>query len=292
MTSLITLENISKQYKSQNAVNQVSFTIHQGEIVGLVGENGAGKTTLLRILTGLIHPTSGSIHTSSTLRIGALIESPALQPNLSALENLKYMALQLNLKRSNHELQQTLEVVGLGDVDPKKPSKSFSLGMRQRLAIALAILDNPDFLILDEPINGLDPIGIKEMRQIILNLRDTHHMTILISSHILTELELVVDRYIIMHQGTILKQLSKQALQEELDEKLYLLTSDILRTKEVLDSQELSYATDQDYLTLPIETKPMMIVELLIKHQLSLLEIFKEKQSFEHYYLQLIKQGE
>lgn len=292
MTSLITLENISKQYKSQIAVNNVSFAIKKGEILGLVGENGAGKTTLLRILSGLIRPTSGKMTTSTAIRLGALIESPALQPTLSALDNLKYLSLQLNLKQSEQELKQTLEIVGLGEVDHQKNAKDFSLGMRQRLAIAIAILDKPDFLILDEPINGLDPVGIKEMRQIILNLRNTYQMTILISSHILTELELVVDRYIIMHKGNILKQLSKEALHEELDGKLYLQTSDKEKTETIFPEKSLAYGIDQDYLTLSIDTHPTTIIKLLLEHQIEVEEIFKKKQSFENYYLQLIQQGE
>ncbi|MFU2163752.1 ATP-binding cassette domain-containing protein [Streptococcus pluranimalium] len=292
MTSLISVTNITKTYQSKHAVDHLSFDIQKGEICGLVGENGAGKTTLLRMLAGLLRPTSGKMVMDKPIRLGALIESPALQPNLSALANLRYLSLQLNLNYSNKELLNILEIVGLSDVDAKKKSKDFSLGMRQRLAIAIAILDKPDFLILDEPINGLDPVGIKEMRQIILNLRDSYKMTILISSHILSELELVVDRYIIMHQGKILKKLSKNSLTQELQGKLYLQTTDNTAAEKILQGQSIPYQVENDYLALPINTKPMDMIHLMLSQSIDIEAIFKQQQSFENYYLNLIKQGE
>ncbi len=292
MTALISVTNITKTYQSKHAVDHLSFDIQKGEICGLVGENGAGKTTLLRMLAGLIRPTSGKMVMDKTIRLGALIESPALQPNLSALANLRYLSLQLNLNYSDKELLNILEIVGLSDVDAKKKSKDFSLGMRQRLAIAIAILDKPDFLILDEPINGLDPVGIKEMRQIILNLRDSYKMTILISSHILSELELVVDRYIIMHQGKILKKLSKNSLTQELQGKLYLQTTDNTAAEKILQAQSIPYQVENDYLALTINTKTMDMIHLMLSQSIDIEAIFKQQQSFENYYLNLIKQGE
>lgn len=292
MTALISVTNITKTYQSKHAVDHLSFDIQKGEICGLVGENGSGKTTLLRMLAGLIRPTSGKMVMDKTIRLGALIESPALQPNLSALANLRYLSLQLNLNYSDKELLNILEIVGLSDVDAKKKSKDFSLGMRQRLAIAIAILDKPDFLILDEPINGLDPVGIKEMRQIILNLRDSYKMTILISSHILSELELVVDRYIIMHQGKILKKLSKNSLTQELQGKLYLQTTDNTAAEKILQAQSIPYQVENDYLALTINTKPMDMIHLMLSQSIDIEAIFKQQQSFENYYLNLIKQGE
>lgn len=292
MSSLLSTQELSKQYGKQKAVQQVSLTINKGEICGLVGENGAGKTTLLRMLSGLISKTSGTITSSKDCRIGALIESPALQPNLSAIDNLRYMALQLNLKQADEKILETLAIVGLEDVDPKKKSKDFSLGMRQRLAIALAILDDPDFLILDEPINGLDPVGIKEMRSIILNLRNQYGMTILISSHILSELEMVVDRYIIMHKGLIVKEFSKQELEQTLEEQLYLQTNNHPKTFTILEEQGIAYKIDKDYISLPSNTNVMSLIHLLINHEIEVKEIFKQQMSFEDYYLTLIQEGE
>lgn len=292
MSSLLYTQQLSKQYGKQKAVHQVSLTINKGEICGLVGENGAGKTTLLRMLSGLISQTSGTITSSKDCRIGALIESPALQPNLSAIDNLRYMALQLNLKQADEKILETLAIVGLEDVDPKKKSKDFSLGMRQRLAIALAILDDPDFLILDEPINGLDPVGIKEMRSIILNLRNQYGMTILISSHILSELEMVVDRYIIMHKGLIVKEFSKQELEQTLEEQLYLQTNNHPKTFTILEEQGIAYKIDDDYISLSSDTNVMSLIHLLINHEIEVKEIFKQQISFEDYYLTLIQEGE
>lgn len=292
MSSLLSTQELSKQYGKQKAVQQVSLTINKGEICGLVGENGAGKTTLLRMLSGLISQTSGTITSSKDCRIGALIESPALQPNLSAIDNLRYMALQLNLKQADEKILETLAIVGLEDVDPKKKSKDFSLGMRQRLAIALAILDDPDFLILDEPINGLDPVGIKEMRSIILNLRNQYGMTILISSHILSELEMVVDRYIIMHKGLIVKEFSKQELEQTLEEQLYLQTNNHPKTFTILEEQGIAYKIDTDYISLSSDTNVMSLIHLLINHEIEVKEIFKQQMSFEDYYLTLLQEGE
>ncbi|HEP1834706.1 TPA: ATP-binding cassette domain-containing protein [Streptococcus suis] len=292
MSSLLSTQELSKQYGKQKAVHQVSLTINKGEICGLVGENGAGKTTLLRMLSGLISQTSGTITSSKDCRIGALIESPALQPNLSAIDNLRYMALQLNLKQADEKILETLAIVGLEDVDPKKKSKDFSLGMRQRLAIALAILDDPDFLILDEPINGLDPVGIKEMRSIILNLRNQYGMTILISSHILSELEMVVDRYIIMHKGLIVKEFSKRELEQTLEEQLYLQTNNHPKTFTILEEQGIAYKIDKDYISLSSDTNVMSLIHLLINHEIEVKEIFKQQMSFEDYYLTLLQEGE
>ncbi|HEM6289739.1 TPA: ATP-binding cassette domain-containing protein [Streptococcus suis] len=292
MSSLLSTQELSKQYGKQKAVHQVSLTINKGEICGLVGENGAGKTTLLRMLSGLISQTSGTITNSKDCRIGALIESPALQPNLSAIDNLRYMALQLNLKQADEKILETLAIVGLEDVDPKKKSKDFSLGMRQRLAIALAILDDPDFLILDEPINGLDPVGIKEMRSIILNLRNQYGMTILISSHILSELEMVVDRYIIMHKGLIVKEFSKRKLEQTLEEQLYLQTNNHPKSFTILEEQGIAYKIDKDYISLSSDTNVMSLIHLLINHEIEVKEIFKQQMSFEDYYLTLLQEGE
>lgn len=292
MSSLLELQKLTKTYGKQTAVKKVSFSINKGEICGLVGENGAGKTTLLRILSGLITPTSGTFTKAQNYRVGALIESPALQPNLSAVDNLRYMAFQLKLNNSDEIISETLDIVGLKDVDSKKKSKDFSLGMRQRLAIALAILDKPDFLILDEPINGLDPVGIKEMRNIILRLRDDYNMTILISSHILSELELVVDRYIIMHKGVVIRELSKSNLQKQLEEQLYLRTSCHKQTLHLLEQENIPHTEEKETIILPAKIDVMKIIHLLIANQIDLKEIFKQQISFEDYYLTLITQGD
>ena len=222
--------------------------------------------------------------------MGALIESPALQPNLSAIDNLQYMALQLNLPNRKEVIRQTLQIVGLSDVNSKKKAKDFSLGMRQRLAIALAILDKPDFLILDEPINGLDPVGIKEMRAIILKLREQFDMTILISSHILSELE-IVDRYIIMHNGSIIKELTKESLQKQLEKQIYIRTTNNSQMVDVLRENLINYAIDEKYITLKDDGNIMTIIRLIVQHDIDVKEIFNKQITFEDFYLDLIQEG-
>lgn len=148
MQNLLTINNISKRYGKQKALDEVSFSIKKGEILGLVGQNGAGKTTLIRVLIGLIAKDQGEIIRNPDDKIGAIIESPVLYPNMSAQDNLTYAALQIGIKNKEKRIAQVLKLVGLSDVDKKKKVKDFSLGMRQRMAIALAILDFPDFLIL------------------------------------------------------------------------------------------------------------------------------------------------
>lgn len=291
MISVIRIHELTKQYGHQLAVNNLSFELKKGEICGLVGENGAGKTTLIRMLSGLIFPTSGFIEKEDNVKIGALIESPALQPELSAYDNLRYMAMQNGVKNADKKIKDSLELVGLADVDAKKKAKDFSLGMRQRLAIALAILDTPDLLILDEPINGLDPAGIKEMRTIIKTLRDRFEMTILISSHILSELEMVVDRYIIMHKGKLIKQFTIEELNKEISEQLLLHTINKKEAVELFTNKHIAFDIKKDYITLPVKTDVMALVQLLLDNNIVFDEIYRNKVSFEEYYFKLIQDG-
>ena len=207
--NMVRISNVSKSYGQQLALDQVTIPIKRGQICGLVGENGAGKTTLLRILCGLSIPTEGEIEVSKNLKIGSLIEAPALYQNLSAYDNLKYLGLQLGLDQLNSRVEEVLDIIGLATVSKKKKSKNFSLGMRQRLAIGMAILDQPDFLILDEPINGLDPSGIKEVRKLLLKLKEKQGMTVLISSHLLSELEQIADYFVMMSKGKVLEILEQ-----------------------------------------------------------------------------------
>lgn len=291
MISVIKIHELTKQYGHQLAVNNLSFELKKGEICGLVGENGAGKTTLIRMLSGLIFPSSGFIEKEDNVKIGALIESPALQPELSAYDNLRYMAMQNGVKNADKKIKDSLKLVGLADVDAKKKAKDFSLGMRQRLAIALAILDTPDLLILDEPINGLDPAGIKEMRTIIKTLRDRFEMTILISSHILSELEMVVDRYIIMHKGKLIKQFTTEELNKEISEQLLLHTINKKETVQLFENKHIAFDIKKDYITLPAKTDVMALIQLLLENNIVFDEIYKNKVSFEEYYFKLIQDG-
>lgn len=288
MQNLLHIEGISKHYGQQKALDQVSFTIGKGEILGLVGQNGAGKTTLIRILSGLIKASGGQIRQVQPYKIGAIIESPVLYPNLSAQDNLHYAALQLGLAQIDQRVREVLSLVGLAGVDPKKKVKDFSLGMRQRVAIALAILDFPDFLILDEPVNGLDPSGIKEMREIIHNLRDRYGITVLISSHLLSELELVVDRFVIMHKGRVIKDITKEALKTEVAERLVLATTDNGLAQHILQDQGLEVTSSGNQLLVSPDQSVQAIIDLLNRQQIEIMAIYPAGTSFEDYYLKLL----
>lgn len=208
MNCIIRTKNLCKQYKETTALNNVSLHIPQGSIYGLIGNNGAGKTTLMRILSDVQKPTSGTIFKPENLKVGAIIESPALYPTLSARGNLKYQ-LQItgySKKEINNKITELLSLVHLSD--SKKWVINYSLGMKQRLALAMALVGNPNFLILDEPLNGLDPEGIKDIRSILVDLNQTHGVTIMISSHILGELQKVATDYGFIKNGTLIHEFS------------------------------------------------------------------------------------
>ena len=288
MQNLLTIEHISKSYGKQKALDSVSFSIKKGEILGLVGQNGAGKTTLIRILSGLISKDGGSVKQAQNYKIGSIIEAPVLYPNMSARDNLTYAALQIGIKEKEARIAEVLSLVGLSHVDKKKKVKDFSLGMRQRMAIALAILDFPDFLVLDEPVNGLDPSGIKEMRKIIHNLRDNYGITVLISSHILSELELVVDRFVIIHKGRIIKDIEKYALKTEVEEKIVLSTLDNQLAQKTLSDLGLEFTVQRDKLCLSPEKSVQELILYLLEQNIEITDIYHSGGNFEDYYLSLL----
>jgi len=213
---ILETHNLTKKYKSFVAIDNANIQISKGDIYGLIGRNGAGKTTLMKLITTLANKTSGDFKlfekkdtelTETKRRIGCLIENPAFFLNLSAVENLKYYAIQKGIV-DKKQIDEAINLVGLTEAKKKK-FKTYSLGMKQRLGIAFAILDNPDFIILDEPINGLDPIGISELRDLFKKLNEERNITILISSHILNELYLVANKFCIIEKGKVLKNILK-----------------------------------------------------------------------------------
>lgn len=215
---MVQLIDVTKKYHKVSVLKECNITFEKGKIYGLVGKNGAGKTTMMRLIAGLSLPTSGKIEKISE-NIGTLIEAPALNGSMTAKENLKFYRMLCgkgNTKFSNEEL---LELVGLTNIEKKKV-KNFSLGMKQRLGIAIALLGNPDFLMLDEPVNGLDPIGVVEIRNLVKELNKKYSMTILISSHNLSELYKTATDYIIIDNGAIKKKISQEQLEKENDSDL------------------------------------------------------------------------
>ena len=221
-------DSICKNYGSHHVLNNVSFSIKKGEIYGLVGKNGAGKTTIMRIMTGLQPPSSGTIEFGFDRKrlgsVGSLVEVPSIYANKTARENLEFQYINLGLKLDG-SLEETLSFVGLDNTGAKKAGK-FSLGMRQRLGIAMAIVGNPEMLILDEPINGLDPQGIIQIRDLILKLNNEKDMTIIISSHILSELDKIATSYAFIDSGKIVREATQYDIEHAGEKQLVIETND------------------------------------------------------------------
>lgn len=224
--SILKVTNLCKKYGNTMALQQVSLSVPTGSIYALIGENGAGKTTLFRIWAGLSRQTSGQVEladatTEAEIRkerrnIGFMIEAPALYPNLSVLENLYISQLQYCGKKDTDYADQTLELVRLYGQRQKK-AKHLSLGMKQRLSLAAALLHNPKILILDEPANGLDPMGIIAFRQLLLKLNTDNHISVILSSHILNELEHIATDYGFLHNGRLIKEISSSDIFKSAD---------------------------------------------------------------------------
>ncbi|WP_299995800.1 ATP-binding cassette domain-containing protein [uncultured Clostridium sp.] len=235
--------NITKKYGNQIAVNNVNMTIKKGEIYGFIGQNGAGKTTLIRLITGLIHKTNGDIEllgassenelNKARTMVGSLIETPSFYNNMTARENLEVSRRIRNIP-GNKCVDEVLELVGLKNIEKKKV-KNFSLGMKQRLGIANAIMGNPRLLILDEPINGLDPMGIVEIRELLKKINKEKDMTILISSHILSELSELATTYGIISSGKLIEEITSQELKEKCRKYIDLKVDDTSRAVIILE---------------------------------------------------------
>lgn len=247
MEYLLTTHHLTKTYGRHKAVDGVSLHLRQGDIYGLIGRNGAGKTTLLKLLSGLAAPTAGDFTLFGATgrraraylsRVGTLIEAPGIYPNLSAAENLKLKCLALGVRQKGL-VPHLLATVGLEGAG-RKQVRNFSLGMKQRLGIALALVGDPDLLILDEPINGLDPQGIAEVRETLSTLNRERNLTLLLSSHILEELSKVATRYGILHDGVLLQELTRQELLEKCGERIELKTTDTRRACTVLEGMGIT----------------------------------------------------
>lgn len=233
MEYVLSTENLCKQYSKHLAVNNVSLHIKRGEIYGFIGRNGAGKTTFMKMACGLAMPTSGEIELFGAKgnginmhrqRIGNLIEEPGLFPNMSGINNLKCKCYALGIYKKGYA-EYLLETVGLKDAGKKKARK-YSLGMKQRLGIAIALVGGPDLLILDEPINGLDPQGIAEIREMLLRLKNEKNMTIMVSSHILEELYKVADTFGIINNGKLVQELSREELSAKCNDYIEIIVND------------------------------------------------------------------
>lgn len=239
--SVFKSENLTKVFSKKTAVSSVNMNINKGDIYGFIGRNGAGKTTLIKMIVGLIAPTSGGIElfggknlNEARKKIGTVIEAPCFIPNLSAKENLKIQWM-LTGNKDKSMIDETLKLVGLDEVGKKKV-KNFSLGMKQRLGIAMTLMGDPEFLVLDEPTNGLDPEGIIEIRKMIKKLNKEKGITVLISSHILGELSKLATRYGIINNGKLIEEFTDEELKERCQSNLLIKVDDVKKAAYVIEN--------------------------------------------------------
>lgn len=297
---IIETKGLTKRYGEQVSVSSLDLHVQKGRIYGLLGRNGAGKTTTMKMLLGLTAPTSGTVsifgrplrgNEKGTLpRIGSLIESPGFYPNLTGTENLQIFARLRGLKSPNY-IKGALELVNLPYRDKKRYAQ-YSLGMKQRLAIALSVMHDPELLILDEPINGLDPEGIVEFRELLLQLNRERQTTILISSHILSELSTLATHYAFIEKGRVLESVSADRLREKCRECLELAVDDAARAARVLEEQ----LGTRDFEVLPHNKlrlytfldQPQTVNRCLLENGVGLISAQQRSSDLEDYFLSLI----
>lgn len=303
MTTMIEISEVSKLYKNEEVVSKVNMDIKKGEIYGFLGPNGAGKTTIMKMILNLVKPSTGEIRINRELiqrksykylkKIGNIIETPVFYNQLTAKENLELHS-EYNDRMSNAKIEEVLELVGLKSVG-KKSVTEFSLGMRQRLGIARAILTDPEILILDEPINGLDPIGIKEIRELLLFLKNNHGMTILISSHIVSEIECIADTIGVINQGKLLREVQLSEIRANGTSQLVLEIDNPEKAIAVLEEQFGNPEIKQVGKTLYLkntEVDQSSVMQSLVRANLKILKIEQHQETLEEYFLNIIKGGE
>lgn len=289
---------LSKHYKHFKALNGLSMSVPKGAIYGLVGKNGAGKTTLIRLICGLQEPTSGDYMlygrkntdkriVKSRRRMGAVVETPSIYLDMTAEDNLKQQYRIIGLPAYDG-LTDILKLVGLENTGKKK-AKNFSLGMRQRLGIAIALVGDPDFLVLDEPVNGLDPQGIIEMRELILKLNREHQITVLISSHILDELSRLATHYGFIDSGRMVKEISAKELEAACRKCVRIEVTDVKALARVLDGMKIEYNIISER-TADIFAKVNFskLAMALSEEACEVVSIQEKDESLESYYINLV----
>ncbi len=300
---IVTTEGLTKMYGRKAAAKDINIKIREGEIYGLIGRNGAGKTTIMRMLSGLSRPTKGTfslfgmdIHElrRKNKPVGVLIEAPGIYPKMNAYDNMKIKVIAMGIKGDQDKyIKGLLELVGLADTGKKKAG-SFSLGMRQRLGIALALVGDPKLIILDEPINGLDPQGIVEVRKLLATMRDEMKITVMISSHILEELGKLADSYGIIHNGKLIDEFTTEDLHERSGNYTFVNTDDNKKALEVIRKMGLEKCElDNDNMlrikdTLSLEKN---VCKALVENNIFVKEIRSQTFSLEDYYLKITSEG-
>lgn len=304
MDYVLETENLTKDFGRFRALDQVSVKLEAGKIYGLIGQNGAGKTTFMRLAAGLSFPTGGSISLfgrkgekdllEERKRIGCLIEHPGIIGNMNAKENLRVRRVLKGIPNKEDE-DELLELVGLTNTGKKK-AKDFSLGMKQRLGIANALTGSPEFLILDEPVNGLDPLGMVEIRRLLIKLCRENHITILISSHNLPELYQTATDYIIIHQGRVMKTLDQGALDEKCKRHIRIRCLETAKLaavlEEKLDTSNYKVMPDGSVKLYDHLERQEQVTEILYKNGLAVKEFSVEGDSLENYFLSVIGGGQ
>ena len=298
MNYVIEAASLTKKYKNFKALDDLNLHVPVGSIYGLIGKNGAGKTTLIRLICGLQKVDTGEYYiygiknTDKEIlnvrsRIGAIVETPAIYENLSARDNI-IEELTLLGSPTFDDVDELLKLVGLSDVGAKKAGK-FSLGMRQRLGIAIALAGNPDILILDEPINGLDPEGIIDIRELILKLNKEKNITILISSHYLDELSKIATHYGFVDKGKMKKEISKDELINKMKHRIVLKVNDAKKIIPYLDSQNITYEIENDKtINIFSNIKIPKLISDLSKNNLEVIDVLEKSETLENYFLNLI----
>ena len=298
---ILQTNQLTKSYGKFTALDHADITVYRGDIYGLIGRNGAGKTTIMKIVAGLAEPTEGSYSIfgksgyaaeKEKRRIGTLIENPAFFGNMTAYQNLSYYCYQKGITDLK-QIDEALELVHLTNVKNKKFRK-FSLGMKQRLGIAFAVLDNPDLVILDEPINGLDPIGISELRDTFRKLNQERGITLIISSHILSELYAVANRFLFIDNGRVIKEITKQELDLECSRCITVKTDNVKKTAIVLESN-LNITNYQVIDTEEIRiydenAKSNELNKAFIQNGVNISQIYESGVSLEDYFKQLVRE--
>lgn len=299
MDTIIQTYQLTKTFKEAEIIKPLDFSLRKGEICALIGQNGAGKSTFFKMLAGQLMPTAGDIHlfdksgkeiAQARRRMGFMIETPAFFPDFTAAKNLEYFRIQRGVVEKKR-IYEVLEIVGLAN-EKKKRFKNYSMGMKQRLGIALCLLSSPDCLVLDEPINGLDAEGIMGIRNLLLKLNQEKQITIFVSSHILTELQLLATRFVFIKNGVIVDDLSKESLEAKSRKQIQLTVDDTAKTAQLL---EQAYA-DIQFKVLPNQVITIQnhveysgeINRLLNDNGVSVIEFRIEALNLEEYFLQLV----
>ena len=295
----IEIRDLTKSFKGMYALNGLNMTVPVGAIYGFIGENGSGKSTTEKLICGLLVPDKGSIKLfgedytdpGRRVKVGALIENAGCFPGSSVYMNLKMQALNLNITNIDEEIDRVLKIVRMEDSKNIK-FKNCSLGMKQRIGVAMALLGEPALLILDEPINGLDVDGMKIMREILVDITKNYGCTVLISSHILGELEKIATHYGVIRQGKLIMELSASDMDSRSRMFISLKTKDMNKAVQVLKKQYAKVKEEDGYLRVYDVSEVEEIVEYLIKNNIFVSEIKKNKVGLEEYYIELMSKKE